>query len=114
LAAGLQVLQVIAQAMLAMPLAWHAQAGEVMTDAYAGSAGASRQVSPHTGTGAPGPASLPRTLTEAAAQHAETVRKCAELPVAAVRQECLREAKRVLDREVARLRAAGPPGTIGR
>ena len=60
------------------------------------------------GVGGPGDSKapgLPRTLAQAAADHAETVRKCRLLTVAAVRDECLREAQRTLEREQARLKA---------
>ena len=53
----------------------------------------------------PPPLSRNQTLAQAAADHAETVRKCRLLTVAAVRDECLREAQRTLEREQARLKA---------
>lgn len=52
----------------------------------------------------------PRTPAEATAQHAETVRKCRLLSVAAVRDECLREAQRTLERELERLRRGAGAG----
>ena len=114
MAAGWHVPLVIAAGLLAVAPAWFAQAGELKAGASFVAAGAARPAAPQAGTGAPAPASLPRSVAEAEAQHAETVRKCAELPVAAVRGECLREAKRTLERETARLRTAGPPGAAGR
>jgi hypothetical protein len=69
---------------------------------------------PQVGTGEHGSAARPATLAAAKAQYAETVRKCGELTVAAVRVECLRQARRVLELESARLRAAGAPAAAGR
>lgn len=64
---------------------------------------------PQSGTGsAPEPAA-PATEAEARRVYAETVRKCSQLQVAAVRDECLRQAQRDLDRELQRLQQAGPP-----
>lgn len=62
------------------------------------------------GVGGPGESVRPRTLAEATAQHAETVRKCRLLSVAAVRDECLREAQRTLEREFERLRRSAGAG----
>lgn len=47
----------------------------------------------------------PRTAAAAQAEHSETVRKCQQLSVSAVRDECLRQAQRTLDGELARLQA---------
>ncbi len=47
----------------------------------------------------------PPTVAAAQAEHAETVRKCRLLSVAAVRDECLRQAQRTLDGELLRLQA---------
>lgn len=52
-----------------------------------------------------GAAGLPSTAAEARAAYDETVRKCAQLGVNATRNECLREAQRVLDQQLARLKA---------
>lgn len=47
---------------------------------------------------------LPRNVAEAEAVHAETVRKCQLLGVEAVRKECIRQAQRTLERDLARLK----------
>ena len=47
----------------------------------------------------------PRTVAAAQAEHSETVRKCQQLSVSAVRDECQRQAQRTLDGELARLQA---------
>lgn len=58
---------------------------------------------------APEPAP-PETEAEARNVYAERARKCRQLPTAAVRDECLRQAQRDLDRELQRLRQVGPAG----
>jgi hypothetical protein len=69
-----------------------------------------QQVSlPQSGIGsAPEPA-VPATEAEARRVFAETARKCRQLQVAAVRDECLRQAQRDLDRQLQRLRQAVRP-----
>jgi len=48
-----------------------------------------------------------RTLAEAEARHAEALRRCHRVAVAAVRAECRREAGRALARDRARLARRG-------
>ena len=55
------------------------------------------------GAGGPAVPQRPRTVSAAHAEHTETLRKCQQLSVAAVRDECQRQAKRTLDGELARL-----------
>ena len=57
------------------------------------------------GAGRPAVPERPPTVAAAQAEHAETVRKCRLLSVAAVRDECLRQAQRTLDGELLRLQA---------
>lgn len=59
-----------------------------------------------SGTGQASQSSRPTTVAEARAAYDETVRKCDALTIASVRAECLRQAKRQLDLELERLRAA--------
>ncbi len=59
-----------------------------------------------TGTGRAADDNRPATVAEARAAYDETVRKCDALTIASVRAECLRQAKRQLDLELERLRAA--------
>ena len=80
-------------------------------DTSGGAYGAS---GPATGTGGPGESVPPRTLAEAEARFAQTVDKCRQLSVAAVREECLREAARTLERDRSRLREGGRPDDAGR
>ena len=61
------------------------------------------------GAGAGSAPSLPTTIAEAEARYAETAHKCRLLSVAAVRDECLREAKRALDRDLERLKRGSAP-----
>ena len=78
------------------------------------SGGADAASGPATGIGGPAGSATPRTLAEAEARYAETVRKCGQLSVAAVREECLREAARTLERDRSRLRDGGRPDDAGR
>ena len=57
------------------------------------------------GTGGSAVPERPKTVAAALAEHTETVRKCQQLSVAAVRDECQRQAQRTLDGELARLQA---------
>jgi len=69
---------------------------------------------PATGSGVGGGASppdVPRTEAEARSLHDDTVRKCRLLGVKAVRDECLREADRNLQRNLDRLNNAGAGAT---
>jgi len=60
------------------------------------------------GGGGGGPADPPaRSLAEARARHAEALRRCDRLAVAAVRAECRRQADRVLATDRARLARGG-------
>lgn len=65
---------------------------------------------PDVGVGGPGQSRRPGTPAEAVADHAQTVRKCRLLSVKAVREECLRQARRTLEQELERLRR-GTTGT---
>jgi hypothetical protein len=88
--------------LMIAPAAWHAGADRAM---------ATRSISPleagasgaRVGVGGPGESRRPGTLAEAAADHAETVRKCRLLSVKAVREECLRQAQRTLEQALERL-----------
>jgi len=64
---------------------------------------------PGSGTGGGGdPVDPPaRSLAEAQARHAEALRRCDRLGVAAVRAECRRQADRVLAADRARLARGG-------
>jgi hypothetical protein len=62
---------------------------------------------PQSGTGSAPDQAVPATEAEARRVFAETARKCRQLQVAAVRDECLRQAQRDLDRELQRLSRAG-------
>ena len=71
-------------------------------------AGAGPASGPATGGGGGGPADAPaRNLAEAQARHAEALRRCDRLGVAAVRAECRRQADRVLAADRARLARGG-------
>lgn len=61
---------------------------------------------PQVGAAGPDAPGRSKTLAEVEADYTETVRKCRLLNVAAVRDECLRQAQRTLDHERARLRRA--------
>ena len=59
---------------------------------------------PKSGTGSTHEPTPPATEAEARGVFAETASKCRQLQTAAVREECLRQAQRDLDRELQRLR----------
>jgi hypothetical protein len=70
---------------------------------------AAAPVEAQTGVGGATP-TRPGTIAQAEAQYAETARKCQSLSLAAVRDECLREARRTLDGEIARLKDEAKSG----
>lgn len=64
----------------------------------------SSAAAPASGSGsAPADSAPPRTLAEAEERHAQRLQRCAEHPVAAVRDECRRESGRRLQADRARL-----------
>jgi len=65
---------------------------------------------PKSGAGSAHEPTPPATEAEARRAFAETASKCRQLQTAAVRDECLRQAQRDLDRELQRLRR-GPAGS---
>ena len=78
-------------------------ASEPMAESPRASLPSPRAASIQVGVGRPAVAERPRTAAAAQAEHTETVRKCHQLSVAAVRDECLRQAQRTLNGELARL-----------
>lgn len=95
--------------LMLAPAAWHAGADGSMAirSTPPPEAGASGM---RVGVGGPGEARRPNTPAEAAADHAETVRKCRLLSVKAVREECMRQAQRTLEQELERLRRGSGTG----